>query len=139
MIFNLSEEEVSAINLKHLRTVDKLYRINSGVGSNLLSVRNDTMVLEININDKWLENKTLKQTSNQFLNCWKKFNSVLQKSRYYTVYIYNASPLWFMIGGNATKEEISLELKKLNPKTAKRLLGVFSNKELNSLSPENLN
>ena len=139
MIFNLSEEEVSAINLKHLRTVDKLYRINSGVGSNLLSVHNDTMVLEININDKWLENKTLKQTSNQFLNCWKKFNSVLQKSRYYTVYIYNASPLWFMIGGNATKEEISLELKKLNPKTAKRLLGVFSNKELNSLSPENLN
>ena len=139
MIFNLSEEEVSVINLKHLRTVDKLYRINSGVGSNLLSVRNDTMVLEININDKWLENKTLKQTSNQFLNCWKKFNSVLQKSRYYTVYIYNASPLWFMIGGNATKEEISLELKKLNPKTAKRLLGVFSNKELNSLSPENLN
>ena len=44
MIFNLSKQEVSAINLKHLHTVDKLYRMNAGVGSDLLSVKNDTMV-----------------------------------------------------------------------------------------------
>ena len=138
MIFNLSKQEVSAINSKHLHTVDKLYRINAGVGSDLLSVKNDTMVLEVNINDQWLEKKTLEQTSNQFLTCWKKFNSVLQKSRYYTVYVYNTSPLGFMISANATKEEMALALQKFNTKTSKRLLGVFSNKELNNLSPENL-
>ena len=68
MSFNLSDQEVSKINTKHIHSVDKFFRMHAGVGSDLLSVKNDTMVLEINVNDKWLTKKTLEQTSIQFLN-----------------------------------------------------------------------
>jgi len=71
MSFNISDKEVSKINSKHLHTVDKLYRMNAGVGSNLICVKDGTMVLEVNINNKWLAIKNLKQTSIQFLNSWK--------------------------------------------------------------------
>jgi len=54
MSFNLSKQEVSEINSKHLHSVDKHYRMHTGVGSQLLSVKNDTLVLEINVNDQWL-------------------------------------------------------------------------------------
>mgnify|MGYP000956125444 CR=1 FL=1 len=122
MSFNLSDQEVSKINSKHIHSVDKFYRMHTGVGSNLLSVKDDTMVLEVNINDKWLTKKTLEHTPIQFLNCWKEYNNVLQNCKYYIVYIYKSSPLGFTISPNATKEEIALLLKKFNSKESKILL-----------------
>lgn len=132
MSFNLSDQEVSKINTKHIHSVDKLYRMHAGVGSNLLSVKDDTMVLEVNINDKWLTKKTLEHTPIQFLNCWKEYNNDLQNCKYYIVYIYKSSPLGFTISPNATNEEIALQLKKFNSKESKILLNVFSNKEPNT-------
>jgi hypothetical protein len=127
MSFNLSKQEVSKINSKHLHSVDKLYRMNAGVGSSLLSVKDDTMVLEVNINDKWLTIKTLEQISIQFLNNWKENIKELQKCKYYVVYVYKTSPLGFTISPNATEEEIALKLKKFNSREPKILLGIFSN------------
>ena len=37
MSFNLSKQEVSEINSKHLHAVDKLYRMHAGVGSQFLN------------------------------------------------------------------------------------------------------
>ena len=128
MSFNLSKQEVSKINSKHLHSVDKLYRMHTGVGSQLLSVKNDTLVLKINVNDQWLTKKTLEQTSIQFLNSWKQNIKELQKCKYYIVYIYKSSPLGFTIDIKTTKEEIALKLKKFNSKKSKILLDVFSNK-----------
>ena len=127
MSLNLSKQEVSEINSKHLHSVDKFYRMHAGVGSQLLSVKNDTLVLEITINDQWLTKKTLEQTSIQFLNDWKEHIKELQKCKYYIVYINKSSPLGFTIDLNTTKEEIALKLKKFNSKASKILLGVFSN------------
>ena len=128
MSFNLSKQKVSEINSKHLHSVDKLYRMHAGVGSTLLSVENDTMALEINVNDQWLTRKTLEQTSSQFLNSWKQFNKELQKCNYYIVNIYKSRPLGFTIDSKTTKEEVQLKLKKFNSKESKILLEVFSNK-----------
>ena len=128
MSFNLSKQEVSEINSKHLHSVDKLYRMHAGVGSQLLSVKNDTLVLEINVNDQWLTKKTLEQTSIQFLNSWKQNIKELQKCKYYIVNIYKSSPLGFTIDIKTTKEEIALKLKKFNGKESKILMDVFSNK-----------
>ena len=127
MSFNLLDKEVSKINTKHIHSVDKFFRMHAGIGSDLLSVKDDTMVLEINVNDKWLTKKTLEQTSIQFLNDWKKYNDVLQKCKYYVVYIYKTSPLGFTISPNATEEEIALKLKKFNSRESKILLDIFSN------------
>jgi hypothetical protein len=111
-----------------MHSVDKLYRMHAGVGSTLLSVENDTMVLEINVNDLWLTRKTLEQTSSQFLNSWKQFNKELQKCKYYIVNIYKSSPMGFTIDNRTTKEEVKLKLKTFNSKESKILLEVFSNK-----------
>ncbi|GAA4270443.1 hypothetical protein [Hyunsoonleella aestuarii] len=127
MSFNLSKQEVSEINSEHLHSVDKLYRMFAGVGSQLLTVKNDTLVLEININDQWLTKKTLEQTSIQFLNNWKEHIKELQKCKYYIVYIYKSNPLGFTIDTKTTKEEIELKLKNLNSRESKILLDVFSN------------
>jgi hypothetical protein len=132
MSFNLSDQEVSKINSEHIHSVDKLYRMHTGVGSNLLSVKDDTMVLEVNVNDKWLTKKTLEETSIQFLNSWKDYNKILQNCKYYIVYIYKSSPLGFNFDANSTKEEIPLLLKKIKSKEFKILLYRFSNKEPNN-------
>ena len=133
MSFNLSKQEVSKINSEHLHSVDKHYRMNTGVGSQLLSVKDDTMVLEVSINDKWLTKKTLEHTPIQFLNCWKDYNKILQNCKYYIVYIYKSSPLGFNFDVNSTEEQIALQLKKLNTKESKTLLYVLSNKVPNNL------
>ena len=137
MSFNLSKKKVSEINSKHLHSVDKLYRMHAGVGSKLLSVKNDTLTLEINVNDQWLTKKTLEQTSIQFLKSWKDFNKELQKCNYYIVNIYKSSPLGFTINIKTSKEDIALKLKKFNSKESKILLDVFSNREPNNLLRRN--
>lgn len=137
MSFNLSKQEVSEINSKHLHSVDKFYRMHAGVGSKLLSVKNDTLTLEIDVNDKWLAKKTLEQTSIQFLKSWKDFNKELQKCNYYIVNIYKSSPLGFTIDIKTPKEDIALKLKRFNSKKAKILLDVFSNREPNNLLRRN--
>ena len=133
MSFNLSKQKVSEINSKHLHSVDKFYRMHAGVGSELLSVENDTLVLEINVNDQWLTKKTLEQTSQQFLNSWKQNIKELQKCKYYIVLINKSSPLGFTVDSKTTKEEIASQLKKFNSKESKILLDIFSNKEANNL------
>ena len=137
MSFNLSKKKVSEINLRHLHSVDKFYRMHAGVGSKLLSVEKDTLTLEIDVNDKWLTKKTLEQTSIQFLKSWKDFNKELQKYNYYIVNIYKSSPLGFTIDIKTPKEDIALKLKKLNSKKVKILLDVFSNREPNNLLRRN--
>jgi len=124
---NLSKQEVSALNFKHVKSVDKFYRMFIGVGSQLVEAKNDCLTIEINVNDKWLAKKSLTATALHFLNDWKSFNKELQAFHYHRVYIYKSGILGFSLDPKTKGEEIQQKLKQFKSHKPRTLLYVFSN------------
>lgn len=87
----LSDEEVEEIGDKHVRSVDKFYRMFSGLSSELTGVKNGILYLEITISPRW--NKTIPQTVAQLITSWKTNNKILQDTIGCEVTVFNSYSL----------------------------------------------
>ena len=88
---NLSTKQVETINHNHIHNVDKLYRMNAGISSRLLSVINGIALLEIEIHSGW--KKSNEVTARQFIESWRNFNPDLKGMDGWEVRIYTSEKI----------------------------------------------
>ena len=84
----MEKQLIKDINTKHIHAVDKHYRMYSGLSSQLLDYVDNTIILEITINERW--QKDSNTTAKQLADSWKKFNPELSSALHYLVHVIHS-------------------------------------------------
>jgi hypothetical protein len=81
--------QIKTITEKHIRKIDKFYRMFSGLSSELIEYNNDVIHLKIKVSKKWPKDSLT--TAKQIAQDWKDFNSELKDAKSFVVEIYHIS------------------------------------------------
>jgi hypothetical protein len=82
---NLPASFIQDINHRHIKNVDKLYRMFAGLSSELLEYSDQTLQIAIECSEKW--KKPVEDTALQIAESWKTSNPELQHAKYYQAII----------------------------------------------------
>lgn len=117
----LSAKELAEIQDHHLHSIDKHFRMGSGISSDLISVINGVARLRITIHPGW--KRPPKETSQQFVNDWSRFNPVLKNVISWEVLInMDLKIAGFMIRSSEVKSPHTERLiKQMNRKSDPKL------------------
>jgi len=97
----MTESVLNELVYRHIKGVDKWYRLYMGLESKLTNFENDSLFLTIKINPKW--KKDFPTTARQIANDWRRFNPELYKARSYAVTIIQIS---YQTGFVLSKEQV---------------------------------
>ena len=76
--------ELEAVRDKHIRKVDKFYRMYGGLSSDLISFEKHVIELEIRFSNRWP--KPLETTAKQLAKSWQR-NKLLNEANSYVVHL----------------------------------------------------
>ena len=78
--------DIKTISQRHVRRIDKFYRMCAGLSSELLSYESGVIELEIRKSTRW--DKSPRETANQLAECWRSGNPELAGASRFLVHIY---------------------------------------------------
>ena len=78
------------LNEKHCQSVDKLYRQFGGLSSEIISFKNLTIELKIEISERWPKDPTT--TAIQISKCWREYHECLKTAKFYRVTLVFLNP-----------------------------------------------
>ena len=81
----MTRKEVNKINTRHIPEVDRQYRMHGGLSSELMDFENGTIILRVNISEKWT--KSSEETALQLAGSWKNNNPELSSASSYRALI----------------------------------------------------
>lgn len=71
MSINLTKQQVKHVASSYMTSTGKYQSMFNQISSKLIAVKNNTIVIEVVVNYKWLANKSLEETRDQFLDSYK--------------------------------------------------------------------
>ncbi len=81
----MTKSDLEKLVYKHIKQVDKWYRLYMGLESVLTDYKNDTLFIKIKINPNW--KKDYVTTASQLASDWRRFNPELYNAKYYNTKI----------------------------------------------------
>jgi len=119
---NLTTEQIETINHDHIYSVDKLYRMNAGISSQLISVKKGIALLEVEIHSGW--KKPNEVTAKQFIQSWSNHNPDLKEVDGWEVRIFTSEKIaGFTNSPNALdSSELQKKIDQMNAKVERSLI-----------------
>jgi len=121
----LTEAEVSAIASRHIKNIDKLYRMYAGISSRLKSYNKGIITLEIHNSEKTKPSDF--NTAREFALKWACVNKELKQAEGFVVSFYKTVSTGFAINAesadDSTLQKLVSELKASKPT---KLIGIYS-------------
>ena len=100
---------IAAISDRHIRRIDKLYRMHGGLSSNLLSYDDQVIELEIRKTARW--NRSPEVTARQLADSWRSGNAELSGAVAFLVHLYEQHvPTGFSVAAEDLKTMDALDV-----------------------------